>query len=718
MILTIAICTYNRSDLIAKCLDTLKFFEQYQVEILIVDDCSTDDTKEILEDYKIKFPNFKIIKNDENKGIGMSRNIALDNAKGKYIWFLDSDDLAFEKGVKDLMEHIENENTDLIMAKYIKRTDHNIDKIINRKLYTPNQWLILNDRIKLIQDKKLGNKIFRLEFLRENEIDFLDLRFYENRLFVDKSLVLSNSISILEFPFYCEVERTIHTTKFEQARYIRSSEKVRNYLEFYVNSKLFFKNYKNGMMKTLNRELIKYLTSQFRTICRYIPEEELVPIYESVGEILRTISPNNFNNISKANKISIQLLVDYKYDQYTKYVDFLNDIKIKGKKHTLLKKVKTVLFHFAYTTIKTFTKIDPKKVYMFTTQSNTLKGNLLYINNEIIKFPDYKVNTCLINGRTEKMSIYEILKILYNISTSKYVITNDLLPFSQKIRITYKEGIEVIQAWHAAGAFKKFGNTTLGKSGGVSYEYKRRIGLHENYTKVLVSSTEVKKHYAQAFEMDESKIFNLGIPRVDLFYDNELKIKKIENVYKEYPILQNKKIYLYAPTFRGKGKDKHKFNNNLDYNLLLDTLGENEIFIIKNHPFVNEDNIPKSNKFLNLSNYPEINDLLLLADVLITDYSSTCFDFSILEKPMIFYAYDLLEYSKDRDFYYEYEDFVPGPIVKNTDELVKVMIENKYDLEKVKLFKNKFFDNLDGKASQRFVETFITNNNDEITNNV
>ena len=69
--------------------------------------------------------------------------------------------------------------------------------------------------------------------------------------------------------------------------------------------------------------------------------------------------------------------------------------------------------------------------------------------------------------------------------------------------------------------------------------------------------------------------------------------------------------------------------------------------------------------------------------------------------------YDLENYEHERDFYYKYEDFVPGPIVKNTEELIEVLKTNNYDYEKIKAFKNKFFDYTDGKSSERFVDKII-----------
>jgi len=134
------------------------------------------------------------------------------------------------------------------------------------------------------------------------------------------------------------------------------------------------------------------------------------------------------------------------------------------------------------------------------------------------------------------------------------------------------------------------------------------------------------------------------------------------------------------------------------------------ILIIKHHPFITEKTkIPAKYKDIcfDLSEKSEINDILFVTDLLITDYSSVIFESSILNIPMIFYCYDLEDYTRDRDFYYDYNAFVPGKIVFNINDLAKSINNNDFDASKVPLFKNRFFNDLDGKSSQRVVDLIL-----------
>src|SRR5699024_3317536 len=103
----------------------------------------------------------------------------------------------------------------------------------------------------------------------------------------------------------------------------------------------------------------------------------------------------------------------------------------------------------------------------------------------------------------------------------------------------------------------------------------------------------------------------------------------------------------------------------------------------------------------------EINDLLLVADVLTTDYSSTIYDSSLLNIPMLFYAFDLEEYISSRDFYDEFESFVPGKITRSFDELLGALKDEDYEYEKVERFKKLNFEFLDGGSSDRVIDWLI-----------
>ena len=144
--------------------------------------------------------------------------------------------------------------------------------------------------------------------------------------------------------------------------------------------------------------------------------------------------------------------------------------------------------------------------------------------------------------------IKNVIKFLKLYATSKVVIVDDY--FRLLNLVTKREDVKLFQLWHACGAFKTFGFTRLGKKGGP----KQTDPNHRMYDYAIVSSQEIAKHYAEGFGLSDENVVATGIPRTDIFMDEEYANKVRTSFYERYPQLKNKKILLFAPTFRGNGQ--------------------------------------------------------------------------------------------------------------------------------------------------------------------
>lgn len=303
--------------------------------------------------------------------------------------------------------------------------------------------------------------------------------------------------------------------------------------------------------------------------------------------------------------------------------------------------------------------------------------------------------------------LIHLLEATYYLATSKFFVIDDF--YFPVYVIRPRKGTEVVQVWHACGAFKKFGYSILDKEYGADNNYVKYVPIHRNYAHVLVSSKEVIPYYAEAFNMDEKNIRPLGIPRTDLFFDETLKQAAIDKVYQTFPVLKGKRLVLYAPTFRGATQADMHMSVPFELDQVVASLKEDEILGLKMHPFVKDlPNLEGYSKVIDLSTYPEVNDILLVTDRLITDYSSLVFEYALLERPIIFYAHDRQTYVKERDFYYAYDSFIPGPLVETTEELVNVLTTSHYDLNRIRQFKDTFFDHPEGGASARVVKEIFS----------
>ncbi len=347
-------------------------------------------------------------------------------------------------------------------------------------------------------------------------------------------------------------------------------------------------------------------------------------------------------------------------------------------------------------------KIQPNKITFFSARREDISGNFEFVYNKIKDDKNLDINFLFNTKSFRYMTRKEIDDFTEACATSKVIILDEYTP--QIHLIDLKPETKIIQLWHACGAFKTFGFTRIGKPKGSPQATR----MHRSYDYVTVSSEFCRKCHSEGFGIATKNIIPTGIARTDIFFDEEYKSNFRKKFFSEYPNLKGKKIILFAPTFRGDLKQSARYPMELfDINEVCETLGEDYAVIIKHHPFITEKHpIPDEYKdrVIDLSESTEINDLLFVSDIIISDYSSLVFEASLLNIPMLFYAYDLQAYIKSRDFYFDYKLYIPGKICTSLYTLLQAIKEEDFEAEKIERFRNMFFDDLDGKSSERIAK--------------
>lgn len=284
------------------------------------------------------------------------------------------------------------------------------------------------------------------------------------------------------------------------------------------------------------------------------------------------------------------------------------------------------------------------------------------------------------------------------LATSKYVFLND--NFMPMGRLNFRKQAVITQLWHAEGAFKRFG-LDIEQPETVR---KNEIQGNKKLSYVVCSGEGVRDIYADAFGVKRTQVLPLGAPRCDFL----LKKGNAEKVKKEleelYPQAKGKKVVLYAPTFRDTKEGNLGLLEHFDTKKFTEAVGEEYILFVKLHPQIHE--ICKIENAVDVTCYDDVRKLALFCDILITDYSSICMDFSLLDKKTVFFAYDLEEYRSKRDFYFEYEDYVSGKVAFTLDECVEA-VKADFDKARNEKFKKKNFDYFDCESARRVVEAII-----------
>ncbi len=357
-------------------------------------------------------------------------------------------------------------------------------------------------------------------------------------------------------------------------------------------------------------------------------------------------------------------------------------------------------YRLLYDFYKLTLPVNRKQILLTSLSRNDLSGNLFYIDRELRK-GDYDIRHAFYWKK--KLSFREKKELCRLYATSAYIIVD--AGYKILYGLDLRKETQFIQVWHALGAFKRMGGALAGKENMMPV-------THRNYSLAIVSAQGVVNDYAKAFLMDPSKVLPLGAARTDVFFDETYREEVRKRYYEKYPQLKGRKVILFAPTFRQIGNENGR--RYYDFSSIdlqsLETLGDEYCCIIKLHPYIeNTYEGCRSSFFLDLTAEREINDLLFIADFLITDYSSVIFEASLLDLKTIFYVPDIEKYASDRGFFYPYEDYLIGPAVKTTEELINSIRNYSRDEDKLIRFREKFVSACDGHSAERFVRRVIEN---------
>lgn len=310
---------------------------------------------------------------------------------------------------------------------------------------------------------------------------------------------------------------------------------------------------------------------------------------------------------------------------------------------------------------------------------------------------DYHVVEMYNNYQTESyMTIVKsMLKFMNLYANAKYVfICDNFLPVASCNKRTETQ---VIQLWHAGGLLKKYAYDT---EDDIPKYYKGSV--FKNYTLTTVSAKCCIPVYIRAMRQEEGTVKDTGLSRTDCFFDKKYIESCREEFYSKYPEAIGKKLILWAPTFRGKALEPYVLGME-DVKKMQEDLGEDYYVIIKMHPHLDAKQ--------HLSNCDISTEKILpISDMLIADYSSVIFDYTLYQKPIVLFVPDYEEFISTRGLYIDLNE-IPGPMVINGEELKDVVIREfeEFDKEKSREFYKKYMGACDGQATKRILDEIGAN---------
>jgi len=414
---------------------------------------------------------------------------------------------------------------------------------------------------------------------------------------------------------------------------------------------------------------------------------------------------------SKSKYLYVQL-AEYKFVEETIHETKWKWIKIRRSKQALQ------LYKLAFNVLSKLLKTNQKLVIFESFHGKQYSDNPRAIYEYMREHcPEYKLiwsaDRRHMNLFKEKNLPHErrfSIRWLLIMSHAGYWITNARLP----LWIPKPKGTKYLQTWHGTPLKRLATDMEEVQMPGTDTEnYKKNFIAETSKWDYLVSpnaySTEI---FRRAFQFDRAMIES-GYPRNDYLYQMN-HIEEIERLKQKMGIDVDKKVIIYAPTWRDNQfyrKGEYKFDLEIDLDRFQEEFGDTHVIILRMHYLVAENlDIEAYKGFVyDFSKYEDIRDLYLVADYLITDYSSVFFDYANLQRPMLFFVYDIEDYRDNlRGFYFDFEKKAPGPLVKESEQLLREIkqIEDNgfHPSEEFKAFVDRFCYLEDGHASERVVK--------------
>lgn len=371
------------------------------------------------------------------------------------------------------------------------------------------------------------------------------------------------------------------------------------------------------------------------------------------------------------------------------------------------KKLASKIYKFA----RKFKTSKKKCIVFFSQQDDSLTTNMKALYDRMLERgldKEYEIRLSLRNSVAVKQPPKESLRMVLDAARADVLILDDHAPLFNYLVIS--PDTVMIQIWHAGAGFKGVGYSRWGH-----YGCPGPFSCHRQYTYAVSASARISGFFSEQFGILDEQVIPAGMPRMDSFLDEEKNKEARERLYASMPSLKGRKVILFAPTYRGRNRKSAYYPyEKIDFEGLYDLcLKKNAAVLFKMHPWVNEP-VPLEeqwkDRFFDMNTYPDINELFSITDVLITDYSSSMFEYALLNKPMLAFAFDKVQFAASRGFHRNYDENVPGKICSTFEELLKALWNEDYEYEKHESYMERHFDHTDTHNADRVIDWLVLGN--------
>ena len=700
--LTIIIPLLEKPKYLKECLDSIALQNQRNIDVLLVTDTEYDGMAEEIAqftaEYASKFKINHMVCQDEH-GISAARNYGLLNTKSDYVSFMEPEDRLAPGTITAYFEAVPNLPVDIVYAKVLPM--HRLLSGYHEEYEEEVQLLLETDNGKLsqrpaidqvlavyekpavaymiemrdnLEDFSVLGCMFSRNFLKENDIFFPnDVKIYPDTAFICKAVVNAKEMKSVPEGAYIRQNGTFRYPMEKKADW---KTKLSDYMKSYDLAYSYCISNIELMVIVQETMCSRYVNEVVRQICKSRDETWQKETYDAFAKQMKRVDKRVVNCFDSTDRRHLQLLLKGNLSASIAYMDTYVKRKKKEfarkKKSNRTRNIAEKLFggmdiFERYMVFESGRGLryygDPKYIYRYLQEQHPGEYKCIWVanNKELASRID---GDCVIVKRFSLRYFYYILR-------SKYWIKDTRQPIWW-----YKaKDQKYISTWLGTPMQKLFLDKQAFHDGPPAL--KRGLKAQVDQWDVAISGNEDTSAVLQsAMGVKKERILQIGNPRNDLLLAPDAK----ENALRlriALGIPTDKKTILYAPVWREEEEtdvsDCYKIQ--LGLYRMREQLGDDYVVLLRFHDYITGKVVldkALEGFIYDFSFYDDMQELLLISDILITDYSSIVYDYACLRRPIFFYAYDYETYCKNKEhFYYTLEEGqTPGPLRYTTQEII------------------------------------------------
>ena len=711
-LLSVVMAAHNTQDYIGEALESLLHQQWPNIEIIIVDDGSTDGTVDAITRFTGK--RVRLVRT-ESRGPGAARNTGARLATGKYIAFFDSDDIADPFFYRQAILSLERTHSDFAVGSYrilIHGQSRLPPSYIRKAQHRTRRHVTLADVPYMTTNALMCTRVYKREFYEKHLAPQPEGVFFEDQLLTMKAFVLSHGFDILHQPALQWRRRSSGDAITQQAA---EAENLRQRIGAYKDVADYLAS--NGKLDVRSERLVQILATDQLTLTQLVvaSQEYFDLAREFITWAMGEVGQKKYaERVEVLDRVLHSLVVNTDLETVKSYLlaggrKTANWVFQNQNGHLVGEFPKWELDALIDipTSVRTVSawqqKSIPDNVILKGSHSQTASRYLYWTERPPIRPQIYL--QCLDGDHATDTQLALALElgrrgldssVVWGISApDKYVpsgqssvligtedyyealATSAVLCFNHEVPefLVNRPGQTVIQTYHGH-PFKAMGIPLWRYREQQRSQMALQLEWRQRWDVLISPSPLATKLYQECFPV-RAEIWELGAPRNDILASPPAGLR--EKVREQFGIDADQTAILYAPTFRDYATNDPwvaPVVATVDPAWLARRLGTSYVILMREHPSNKRAGWKARSEpgVIDVTDHPEINDLILASDIGLFDYSSIRFDYTVTGKPMVYYIPDKEKYFADNPPLWPYEDSIAGPCVTRRDQLVSAIV--------------------------------------------